>query len=56
MVVAHIGANGLSLETGRWGKAQGEGRGFRQQPRGTLITVYLPSVSLHDTCDSVEQI
>ena len=35
MVVAHIGANGLSLETNRWGRARGESIGFRQQPRGT---------------------
>ena len=35
MVVAHVGANGLSLETGRWGRARGESRGFRQQPKGT---------------------
>ena len=35
MVVAHIRANGVSLETNRWGRARGEGRGFRQQPRGT---------------------
>jgi len=35
MVVAHIGANGLSLETDTWGRARGESRGFRQQPRGT---------------------
>jgi len=35
MVVAHIGVNGLSLETDRWGRARGESRGFRQQPRGT---------------------
>jgi len=33
MVVAHIEANGLSLETDRWGRARGERRGFRQQPR-----------------------
>jgi len=33
MVVAHIRANGLSLETDRWGRARGESRGFRQQPR-----------------------
>ena len=35
MVVAHIRTNGLSLETDRWGRARGESRGFRQQPRGT---------------------
>jgi len=35
MVVAHIGAYGLSLETDRWGRARGESRGFRQQPKGT---------------------
>ena len=34
MVVAHIGANGLSLETDTWGGARGESREFRQQPRG----------------------
>jgi len=27
--------HGLSLETNRWGRARGESRGFRQQPRGT---------------------
>ena len=32
---AHIRANGLSLETDRWGRARGESRGFRQQPMGT---------------------
>jgi len=26
---------GLSLETDRWGRKRGEGRGFRQQPKGT---------------------
>jgi len=35
MIVAHIGANGLSLEIDRWGGARGESRGFRQQPKGT---------------------
>jgi len=35
MVVAHIGANGLSLETDRWGGAREESRGFRQQSKGT---------------------
>jgi len=35
MVVAHTEANGLSLETNRWGRARGESRGFRKQPRGT---------------------
>jgi len=35
MVVAHIRANGLSLETDRWGRARGESRGFRHQSRGT---------------------
>ena len=35
LVVAHIRTNGLSLETDRWGRARGESRGFRQQPRGT---------------------
>jgi len=33
MVVTHIGANGLSLETDRWGRARGESREFRQQPK-----------------------
>ena len=32
---AHIGANGLSLETDKWGRARGESRGLRQQPKGT---------------------
>ena len=43
MVVAHIGANGLSLETDRWGRARGESRGFRQQPMGTdhLVAYHL---------------
>jgi len=37
MVVAHIGANELSLETDRWGVlgARGESRGIRQLPKGT---------------------
>ena len=35
MVVAHIGATGLSLETDKWGRARGESRVFRQQPKGT---------------------
>ena len=30
-----VTSNGLSLETDRWGRAQGESRGFRQHPRGT---------------------
>jgi len=34
-VVAHIGANGLSLETDRYGRARGESRGFGQQSKGT---------------------
>jgi len=33
MVVAHMGANGISLATNRWGGACGKGRGFRQQPK-----------------------
>ena len=35
MVVAHVGANGLCLETNRLGAARGESRAFRQQPKGT---------------------
>ena len=35
MVVAHVVANRLSLETDRWGRALGESRGFRQQSKGT---------------------
>ena len=34
-IIIIIGANGLSIETDRWGRARGESRGFRQQPRGT---------------------
>jgi len=30
-----IGANGLSLETDRWGRTREESRGFRQQSSGT---------------------
>jgi len=33
MVVAHIRADGLSLETDSWGRARGESKGFRQQPK-----------------------
>ena len=33
MVVAHIRANGLSLEHDTWGRARGQSTGFRQQPR-----------------------
>jgi len=35
MVVAHIGASGLFLETDGWQRERGESRGFRQQPKGT---------------------
>ena len=35
MVVAHVRANGVPLESIRWGRARGESRGFRQQPKGT---------------------
>jgi len=33
MAVAHIGANGLSLETNRRGVARGESSGFKWQPK-----------------------
>ena len=29
---------GFPLETDRWGRARGESRGFRQQPKGTVTT------------------
>jgi len=32
--------SGLSLETDRWGRARGESRGFRQQPRGDHFVAY----------------
>jgi len=35
MVVEHIRANGLSLETDRRGGERGESRELRQQPKGT---------------------
>ena len=41
MVVAYIGANGLSLETDRWGRARGESRRCRQQLKGTWPLSYL---------------
>ena len=44
MVVAHIGANELSLQTDRWRRARGESRGFRQQPKGTSPLSCLPLV------------
>jgi len=49
MVVAHIGANELSLETDRWGVlgARGESRGIRQQPKGT----WPPSCISLGACD-----
>jgi len=44
MVVARIRANGLSIQTDRWGKARGESlsRGFRQQPKGRDHLVAYP--------------
>jgi len=47
MVVAHIGENGLSLATDRWGRGRGESRGFIQQPTSTWS---LSGVSL-GACD-----
>ena len=42
MVVAHIKANRLSLETDRRGRARGKIRGFRQQPKCTRPLKCLP--------------
>ena len=43
MVVAHIRANGLSLETNRWGRALGESRGLysSQRVRDHLVAYHL---------------
>jgi len=50
MVVAPIGANGLSLEKNKWGRAGGEIRGFRQQPREGVRDHLVSCVSL-DACN-----
>jgi len=46
MVVAHIAAHGFSLETDKWGRARGESREFRQQPkvRDHLVAYHLAPV------------
>jgi len=43
MVVAHIGADGLSLETNRRGRARGESRGLysSQRVRDHLVAYHL---------------